>query len=70
MSGAPVFVVATRDHLPPLDDLALEASRVCILGSHGTVTIRDSFLGRPPLSGHTDSRLKHTLSLSMKVAHL
>ena len=43
----------------------------CVSGSHGTVTIKDSILGRLPPPGHcTDSWLKHILSLSEKEACL
>ena len=38
-------------------------------GSHRTVTIKETVLGRLPPSGHcTDSRLEHNLSLSVKEA--
>lgn len=39
-AGAPVFVAAT--HRMPLDCLALEASRACVSGFHGTIAIGDS----------------------------
>ena len=43
----------------------------CIPGSHRTVTIRETGLGRLPAPEHcTDSRLKHTSNLSVKEAYL
>ena len=43
----------------------------CVPGSHRTVTIRDSVLGRlPPPGCCTDSRQKHIYSLSEKEAYL
>lgn len=64
----PVFAAAAQGM--PLDHLALMARRVCIPGSHGTLTIGDRVLGRLPPPGHfTDSRLKYTPSLSVKEAY-
>lgn len=43
-----------------LDHLRLVAREACVLGSHGTVTIIETALGKlPPLRHCTDSRLKH-----------
>lgn len=39
---------------------------VYITGSHGTVLIEETVLGRLPLSGHCTDGLKHTPSLSEK----
>lgn len=59
MSGDPAFVAPTQGM--PLDCLVLEGDGICVLGSHGTVIIGDSVLGRlPPPGPHADSRLKHT----------
>lgn len=41
MSSAPVFTAASWGM--PLDCLALEARGTCVPGSHGTVTIGDSY---------------------------
>lgn len=56
VSGAPVFmsgalVFAATTQRIPLDILALVARRVCIPGSHGTVTIRERVLGKLPPQG-------------------
>ena len=57
--GAPGFIAATQGM--PLDHLALWARGACDPEFHGTVTIRETVLGRLPLLGHcTDSRLRHT----------
>lgn len=54
----PGFAAAFKcpfNHLPPEDQVA------CVPGSHGTITIREAVLGRPPQPGHcTGSTLKHT----------
>ena len=69
MFGDPVFMFATQR--TPLDHLALAVRGACVPGSHGTVTIGETVLGRLPLSGHhTDSWLKHIPSLSENVAYL
>lgn len=68
-SGAPVFADASQGIC--LDYFTLEARRACIHGSHGMLTFGDRVLGRLSPSGYcTDSRLKYTLSLSVKVAYL
>ena len=58
-SGALVFVAASQG--TPLDCLVLKTRRPCITGSHGTVTIRETILGRLSPPGYcTDIRLKYT----------
>lgn len=65
LSGGPVF--AATAHWVPLDHLALKAKGACVPGSHRTITIRDSVLGKLPSSEScTDGRLKHTPSLAKK----
>lgn len=51
--------------------MALVAGRAYVLGSHGTVTIREIVLGslQPPWHGR-DSRLRHIPSLSVKENYL
>lgn len=67
--GAPAFVATTKG--TTLNFLALEAREACIPGSHGTGTIRETVPGRLPLPGCcTDSKLKHTPSISEKEAYL
>lgn len=63
-----VFAAATQGM--PLDHLALEARRACVPGSHGTVTIGETVLGRLPPQGTASCRLKCTASLSEKEAYL
>ena len=76
MSGAPVFmlgalVFAATIRRITLNLLALVGRRACILGSCGTVTIRETVLGRLPPSGHyTDRRLEHTPGLPVRNAYL
>lgn len=54
MSGAPVFVAATQGL--PLDCLTLVVRGNCFPGFYGTVTIRETVLGKLPSLGHyTDS---------------
>ena len=66
--GAPVSVAATQGL--PFDYLALEARGACNPGSHRTVTIRETVLSTLPPPGHsTESRLKHSFSLSVKEAY-
>lgn len=44
-----------------LDHLALVTAGACLSGSHGTMAIGQTVLGRLPPAGHcTDSELKHT----------
>lgn len=54
----------------PLDLLALEARGACDPGSHGTVNIGESVLGRSPPHGAAQIADKHTSGLSMKEAYL
>ena len=69
MSGVPVSAAAIQGI--PLNLLALVASGACIPESHGTVTMRETVLGRLPPTRHcTDSRLKHTSSFSVREASL
>lgn len=69
LSGAPVFAVAMQG--TALEYVVLEARGTCVPGSHGTVTIRGTILGRLPPPGHcTDSKLKHDPSLPLKDAYL
>lgn len=56
MSGVTVFEVAAQG--TPLYHLPLEVRVSCVLGSHGTITTRDTVHGRLP-----QGRLKHTSSL-------
>ena len=64
-----VFAAATQGTL--FDCLALESREACVPGSHATVTIGETVLGRLPLPEHcTDSRLKHTPRFSEKEADL
>ena len=59
-----IFMTADQEVI--LVHLALEARRICIPGSYGTVTIWERF-GRLPPPGHCrESRLKHIPSLSVK----
>lgn len=55
----------------PLDRLAPESKEACVPGSHVTVAIEGTVSGRLPLPGYcTDSRLKHTPSLSEEEDYL
>ena len=75
MSGAPVFmsgdlVLMAITQGPLTDHLSLEVKGAHVSGSYGTITNRDSVLGRSPLSGHcTDRRIRHIFSLSKKKAY-
>ena len=65
-SAALVFVALVEGML--FDHLPLVSSVACISGSYGTLTIRDTVLGRLQSQWHsTNSRLKHTPSLSVNV---
>ena len=62
-SGALVFAAATQGI--PFNHLLLKTRWAYVPGSHGTETIREAVLGRPPQPGRcTGSRLKHTPNLS------
>ena len=69
MSGAAVYEAAAQGM--SLDCLALVVRRACVLGSLGTVAIKERVLGRlpaHPLPDHyMNSRQKHTPILSVKV---
>lgn len=68
MSGVLVFVAAA--HGAPLEYLALEARRICVPEIHWIITIREIVLLKLSPTGHcTDSRLKHTRSLSVIEAY-
>lgn len=65
MSGVLVFAVATQE--TPLNHLGSEARGACIAGSHGTVRVGETVVGRLPLPGLcTYRRLKCNCSLSEK----
>lgn len=55
----------------PFDHLALEAKGGLSSWFHGAVKIKETAFGwLLPLRHYTDSRLKHTPSVSMKEVHL
>lgn len=55
----------------PGDCLSLVARRVCVLGSHQSITIGEIVLGRLPTLRHfTDSRQKYIFSLCIREANL
>ena len=61
------LVLVAAAYGTPLDCLALVTSEASSPGSHGTLTIGKTVLGRPPRPGHsTDSRLKHSPVLLRK----
>lgn len=47
MSGVLVFVAASTQGIP-LDLVALESRGVCVSRSHGTITNKETVLGRLP----------------------
>lgn len=68
-SGAPIFVTAVQGM--PLDYLTLVARGASVLRPSEIITSRDIIFGRLPPPGHcTDSKLKHTPSLSVKKDYL
>lgn len=63
----PSFMATTEG--TPLDSLDLRTRGACDLGSHETITIRETILARLPWLGcGTDSGLKHIPSVSKKEA--
>lgn len=67
MSGVPVFVAAAQG--APFERLALETRRICVPEIHWITTIREIVLLKLSPTGHcTESRSKHTPSLSVKEA--
>lgn len=65
------LVSAATTQGTPLDCLTLVARETYVFESHETLTIEETVLGILPLAGHcTDSRLKHTPSVSVKEAYL
>lgn len=68
MSGVPVFVATAQG--APLECLALETRRICVPEIHWIIIIREIVLLKLSPTGHcTDSRLKHTCSLSVTEAY-
>lgn len=70
MSGAPLFVAAAQGTpLDHLDHLALMASRACVPRSKGLIN-RQLLIVYHPQGTCTDSRLKHSPSISVKEAYM
>lgn len=60
MSGAMVFAAATQG--TSFDCLALMTMGACVPGSHRTVIIKKTVLGRPPFPGYCTDR-KQTICI-------